>query len=103
MSKASIIPLFLFLSAESALAQPGQRQWDSIRKATVADHRMMISLPGIDSLRSGVDRMHPDAPNAANYDETNANPYPLLPVPVIMELGFNWPAFLEYAAGGFNQ
>jgi hypothetical protein len=43
------------------------------------DHQRMMDLLHITSLRPGADGNHPDAPNAANYDEAKANPYPELP------------------------
>jgi hypothetical protein len=80
--KSSFIILLLLVSVTAALAQPSRQQWDSIRKETVADHQQMMTLLGITSLRPGVDGMNPDAPNAANYDEAKANPYPRLPDPL---------------------
>jgi hypothetical protein len=41
---------------------------------------MMYQLH-IASLRPGADGNHPQAPNAAKYDEAKANPYPALPDP----------------------
>jgi hypothetical protein len=38
-----------------------------------------MELLHIKSLRPGADPNHPDAPNAVNYDESKANPYPTLP------------------------
>jgi hypothetical protein len=51
------------------------------------DHQAMMALLHIDSLRPGADGNHPDAPNAANYDEAKANPYPDLPDPLILKNG----------------
>jgi hypothetical protein len=77
--KFSLIIFFLFVSVLTAVAQPSGQKWDSIRKVTATDHQLMMSVLGIKSLRPGVDGMNPNAPNAANYDEAKANPYPLLP------------------------
>ena len=52
---------------------------DSIRKLTEDDHRGMMTMLGIGSLRPGVNGNNPNAPNAVNYDESKANPYPALP------------------------
>ena len=81
MNQKRITALILFCIAFSfsSVAQPGTQSWDSIRKVTELDHQRMMDLLKITSLRPGVDGMNPDAPNAANYDETKANPYPLLP------------------------
>ena len=75
--------IFSFIS----IAQPGTQSWDSIRKVSELDHQRMMDLLKITSLRPGVDGMNPDAPNAANYDETKANPFPDLPDPLILENG----------------
>ena len=39
------------------------------------------------SIRPGADGMHPQATNAANYDESKANPYPDLPNPLVLKNG----------------
>jgi hypothetical protein len=83
----SLIIFFLLVSVLTALAQPSRQQWDSISKVTAADHQLMMSVLGITSLRPGVDGMNPNAPNAANYDEAKANPYPLLPDPLKLKSG----------------
>ena len=51
------------------------------------DHKLMMEALGIKSLREGADGMHRDAPNAANYDEAKANPYPGLPDPLTLKNG----------------
>ncbi len=47
----------------------------------------MMELLKITSLRRGADGRNPDAPNAANYDESKANPYPSLPDPLVLKNG----------------
>lgn len=47
----------------------------------------MMDLLHIHSLRPGVNGSHPEAPNAANYDESKANPYPNLPNPLRLNNG----------------
>jgi len=79
--------LFLIVFVVSSGAQPSGHSWDSIRKLTEIDHQRMMTLLNITSLRPGVDGMNPNAPNAANYDEAIANPYPVLPDPLILENG----------------
>ena len=54
---------------------------------TQEDHQKMMDLLQITSLRKGADPNHPDAPNAANYDESKANPYPNLPDPLVLKNG----------------
>jgi len=51
------------------------------------DHQQMMDQLHIASLRPGADGNHPQAPNAANYDEAKANPYPKLPDPLILNNG----------------
>ncbi len=43
------------------------------------DHQLMMDQLGIKALRAGANGRDPGAPNAANYDESKANPYPALP------------------------
>ena len=61
------------------------RDWqtrDNIRKLTNEDHQDILRQLGITSLRPGANGSNPNAPNAANYDESKANPYPKLPDPL---------------------
>jgi (4-O-methyl)-D-glucuronate---lignin esterase len=51
------------------------------------DHRRLLDLLHIPSLRPGANGRDPQAPNAANYDETKANPYPRLPDPLLLKNG----------------
>jgi lysophospholipase L1-like esterase len=46
---------------------------------TQQDHQNMLQQLGITKLRPGRDGNDRNAPNAANYDEAKANPYPHLP------------------------
>lgn len=54
---------------------------------TQEDHQRTMDLLGISSLRRGADGRNPQAPNAANYDESKANPYPSLPDPLLLKNG----------------
>jgi hypothetical protein len=60
---------------------------EKIRKESAEDHQQMLKLLNIDSLRPGVNGSDPNAPNAANYDESKANPYPDLPDPLLLKNG----------------
>jgi hypothetical protein len=51
------------------------------------DHQRIMELLKITSLRKGADPRDPKAPNAVNYDESKANPYPNLPDPLVMKSG----------------
>jgi hypothetical protein len=51
------------------------------------DHQRIMDLLQIKSLRPGADGRNTSAPNAANYDEAKANPYPKLPDPLTLKDG----------------
>src|SRR5205085_9548611 len=51
------------------------------------DHQRMMDLLQIKSLRPGANPNDPKAPNAVNYDESKANPYPTLPDPLLLKNG----------------
>lgn len=51
------------------------------------DHRRIMKLLNIESLRPGANGNNPNAPNAANYDEAKANPYLVLPEPLVTKNG----------------
>ncbi len=46
-----------------------------------------MDLLHISSLRRGADGRNAEAPNAVNYDESKANPYPDLPDPLTLKNG----------------
>jgi peptidoglycan/xylan/chitin deacetylase (PgdA/CDA1 family) len=50
------------------------------------DHRRLMDLLGIASIRRGPSG-NPQAPDAANFDESKANPYPSLPDPLVLKDG----------------
>ncbi|HEX5432549.1 MAG TPA: hypothetical protein VFW83_11330 [Bryobacteraceae bacterium] len=47
------------------------------------DRQRTLDLLHIASLRPGANANNPQAPNAVNYDESKANPYPNLPDPEV--------------------
>jgi hypothetical protein len=51
------------------------------------DHQRMMDLLHIKSLRPGANPNNPHSPNAVNYDESKANPYPDLPDPLVLNNG----------------
>jgi hypothetical protein len=71
--KSSAALLFAF-SAWTLFAQQPPAQLTSEQ-----DHQRTMELLHITALRQGADGSNPHAPNAANYDESKANPYPNLP------------------------
>mgnify|MGYP006289477515 CR=1 FL=1 len=73
------------------LYQPAHTQWskakrDSLNKLSRQDHQLMMKKLGITELRPGPSG-DPDAPNAANSDESKAKTYDSLPDPLIFEDG----------------
>jgi hypothetical protein len=62
--------------------QPGPVQFTAKE-----DQRRLMDLLHISTLRPGADGRNPQAPNAANYDESKANPYPNLPDPLLLKNG----------------
>jgi sialate O-acetylesterase len=51
------------------------------------DQRRLLDLLHIQSIRPGANPREPNAPNAVNYDESRANPYPTLPDPLVLKNG----------------
>ncbi|MDR3632504.1 MAG: hypothetical protein P4L84_01640, partial [Isosphaeraceae bacterium] len=84
----------LILAASlSALAMPVAAQETNatdpapLQLTAQQDHKLMMEALGIKSLREGANGMNRNAPNAANYDESKANPYPNLPDPLTLKNG----------------
>ncbi len=71
--------------AAAVLAQQGPPP-NPNAAATAADHQDMMRQLGITVLRPGRNAKE-GAPNAANYDEALANPYPKLPDPLTLKNG----------------
>jgi (4-O-methyl)-D-glucuronate---lignin esterase len=102
LSDAKIIPWFSYLALVTLIGNPfigGAQQPAETPPAGVAnpappvhltseqDHQRMMDLLHITALRPGADPNHPEAPNAVNYDESKANPFPTLPNPLVMKNG----------------
>jgi hypothetical protein len=73
------------LSPEDSILR--RRAADSVRQLTESDYRQMLAQLNISSIRPGANGNNPQAPNAANYDEAKANPYPDLPDPLLLKNG----------------
>ena len=54
---------------------------------TEQDHRRMLELLHITSIRRGRDGSNTNSPFYANYDESKANPFPNLPDPLVLKNG----------------
>ena len=59
----------------------------SFQEPAFDDHKRTMDLLKIASLRRGADGRNKDAPNAANYDESKANPFPVLPDALLLKNG----------------
>ncbi len=77
----SLIRLFAFLLASAVCSVTTHAQMTAAQ-----DHQRLMELLRIDSLRAGPSG-NPNAPNAANADESKANPYPELPDPLTLNNG----------------
>ena len=69
-----------FIAAAAGVAPP-------VDLTAEQDHQVMMDMLGIKSLREGANGRDANAPNAANYDESKANPYPVLPDPLLLANG----------------
>ena len=73
--------------SQSPVAKPVDSSRPSPLQMTAQeDHRRTLGLLGITSLRPGPSG-NPNAPNAANTDESKATPYPNLPDPLVLKYG----------------
>src|SRR6185369_1694582 len=88
-----IFPLFLIVfeitlvgSAQFRLSPADSLRRDSINKVTQLDYKNMMQQLNITSTRPGPSG-NPQAPNAANIDESKASPYTSLPDPLILKNG----------------
>lgn len=79
------------LAANQSFSQTkGKAQKDTllppVQLTAAQDHQRLMKLLHIDSLRPGPSG-NPESPNAANSDESKANPYPDLPDPLTLNNG----------------
>ncbi len=90
-SSAGLV-LLLFIIPLGSQAGQGSRPADATRPPLIhltaeQDHQRMMVLLHIKSLRPGADPHNLRAPNAVNYDESKANPYPKLPDSLVLNDG----------------
>ncbi|HEY0162977.1 MAG TPA: hypothetical protein VGB69_09890 [Edaphobacter sp.] len=85
------LPVLLALLAHPASrieAQTAAGQSPVVHLTAEQDRQRMMDLLHITSLRRGRDGRAPaGSPNAANYDEAKANPFPTLPDPLVLNDG----------------
>ena len=68
-------------------APPGVEATPPVELTAEQDHRRIMGLLGITSIRPGADPRNPKAPNAVNYDEAKAGPHSTLPDPLVLKNG----------------
>lgn len=73
-------------AAELVVQNAGTAPATQVHLTAEQDHLRMMDLLHVTLLRRGADG-DPKSPNAANYDESKANPYPILPDPLVLESG----------------
>lgn len=86
MQKLLFLLSVLILIFSTSFAQMSPQQRDSLNKLSQADHQLMMQMLGIESLRPGPSG-NPQAPNAANADESKAKTYKSVPDPLVFENG----------------
>jgi hypothetical protein len=74
------------ISAQKKLKPTENKMLSPVELTAEQDHQRMLNLLSIKSLRPGPS-WKADAPDAANTDESKANPYPNLPDPLILNNG----------------
>ena len=74
-------------STSSATNRPATPAFGGNNPATQADHKRMMELLHIDSIRRGRDGSNKQSTNYANYDEAKANPFPELPDALVLKDG----------------
>ena len=79
--------LFFMLGGFAAAQEPKPADPVPPQLTAQQDHKLMMEALKIQSLRQGADGMNAKAANAANYDESKANPYPNLPDPLVLKNG----------------
>ncbi len=75
------------VQAADSNSSPGANPPGPVSLTAQQDHQKMMDLLHITSLRRGADPNNTNAPNAVNYDEAKANPYPDLPDPLVLKNG----------------
>jgi hypothetical protein len=88
MRKCVLAAALLWAIAAPASAQEAKPANPAPLQLTAQqDHKLMMEALKIESLRPGANGMNRNAANAANYDESKANPYPNLPDALTMKNG----------------
>ncbi len=70
---------FFLTSVPNLRAQKNANSSPPVVMTAEEDHQRLLKLLHITALRPGANPNDPDSPNAVNYDESKANPFPELP------------------------
>ena len=81
LSPSRSLAIVLATTICSAQSNPAPKEWTAAE-----DHKNMMEQLGIKALRPGPSG-RTDAPNQANYDPAQANPFPQLPDPLVLKNG----------------
>jgi hypothetical protein len=85
---AALLPMDNSARCDDKPNQPNSGNLPAPVKLTAQqDHQKMMEQLNIKELRPGANGRDPKAPNAANYDESKANPFPKLPDPLVLKNG----------------
>jgi len=86
IKRSTILFLFSSFLASQVFGQWSQEERERVNKLNQEDHQLMMKQLGIEELRQGPSA-NPEAPNAANTDESQANPYTSIPDPLLFNDG----------------
>lgn len=86
IKKSILLVIICGFSAIQVFAESPQERRERIGRLSRRDHQLMMQRLGITQLRPGPSG-NPEAPNAANTDESKATPYTSLPNPLVFKDG----------------
>ena len=84
---SALVLAFIPQTSNPSRAQTSSQMSPPVVMTAEQDHQRMMKLLDITALRPGANPNDPKAPNAVNYDEAKANPYPNLPDPLTLKNG----------------
>jgi len=88
LTPQQLADLIGYLQSLTGSADPPQKPDPApVQLTAQEDHKRLMELLKITTLRRGADGWNARAENAANYDEAKANPYPKLPDPLVLKDG----------------
>ncbi len=108
MRQKRTVLLILLLLTGLVFSQRSPEERERIAKLSRADHQLMLQKLGIEELRPGPSG-NPEAPNAANTDESKAKIYDSLPDPLVFNDGTSvetpeqWPARKQELFEAFDR